>query len=60
MNIHASTRDLAGVVQTILSADLIMLGHKHRDNWLERWWAGSIPKAMIEHSRCSVLVVITK
>ena len=43
-----------------IGADLIMLGHKHRDNWLERWWAGSIPKALIEHSRCSVLVVITK
>ena len=43
-----------------IGADLIMLGHKHRDNWLERWWAGSISKAMIEHSRCSVLVVITK
>ena len=43
-----------------IGADLIMLGHKHRDNWLERWWVGSIPKALIEHSRCSVLVVITK
>jgi nucleotide-binding universal stress UspA family protein len=41
-------------------ADLIILGHKHRDNWLERWWAGSIPKALIEHSPCSVLVVIIK
>ena len=41
-------------------ADLIMLGHQHRDNWLERWWAGSIPKALIEHSPCSVLVVIIK
>jgi hypothetical protein len=37
-----------------------MLGHQHRDNWLERWWAGSIPKALIEHSPCSVLVVIIK
>lgn len=42
------------------SADLIMLGHKHRDNWLERWWSGSVPKALIEHSPCSVLVVIIK
>ena len=41
-------------------ADLIMLGHQHRDNWLERWWAGSIPKGLIEHSPCSVLVVIIK
>ena len=43
-----------------IGADLIMLGHKHRDNWLERWWVGSVPKALIEHSRCSVLVVIIK
>jgi nucleotide-binding universal stress UspA family protein len=43
-----------------IGADLIMLGHKHRNNWLERWWAGAIPKALIEHSPCSVLVVITK
>jgi len=33
-----------------IGADLIMPGHQHRDNWLERWWAGSIPKALIEHS----------
>ena len=43
-----------------IGADLIMLGHKNRDNWLERWWVGSIPKALIEHSHCSVLVVIIK
>ena len=43
-----------------IGADLIMLGHQHRDNWLERWWAGSIPKALIEHAPCSVLVVIIK
>ncbi len=43
-----------------IGADLIILSHKHRDNWLERWWADSIPKALIEHSPCSVLVVIIK
>ena len=43
-----------------IGADLIMLGHQHRDTWLERWWAGSIPKALIEYSPCSVLVVIIK
>lgn len=42
------------------AADLIVLGHKHRDNWLERWWRGSISKALIEHSPCSVLVVILR
>ena len=43
-----------------IGADLIMLGHQHRNNWLERWWAGSFPKALIEHSPCSVLVFIIK
>ena len=43
-----------------IGADLIMLGHQHRDNWLERWWRSSTPKALIEHSPCSVLVVIIK
>lgn len=43
-----------------ISADLIVLGHKHRDHWLERWWRGSISKALIEHSPCSVLVVILR
>jgi len=43
-----------------ISADLIILGHKHRDSWIDRWWRGSISKALIEHSPCSVLVVILK
>lgn len=43
-----------------IAADLIVLGHKHRDHWLERWWRGSISKALIEHSPCSVLVVILR
>lgn len=43
-----------------IGADLIMLGHRHRANWLARWWIGSVPKALIEHSPCSVLVVIIK
>ena len=45
---------------TEISAELIILGHKHRDGWIERWWRGSISKALIEESPCSVLVVILK
>ena len=45
---------------TSIEADLIMLGHKRHGNWLERWWRSSTPKALIEHSPCSVLVVIIK
>jgi len=45
---------------TITGADLIMLGHKHGENRFEHWWRSSTPKALIEHSPCSVLVVIIK
>jgi len=42
-----------------IPADLIVVGHKHLDSWAARWWRGSISGALIEHSPCSVLVVIT-
>jgi nucleotide-binding universal stress UspA family protein len=41
-----------------IGADLIVVGHKHLDSWAARWWRGSISKALIEQSPCSVLVVI--
>lgn len=41
------------------SADLIVVGHKHLNNWAARWWRGSVSSSLIEHSPCSVLVVIT-
>jgi nucleotide-binding universal stress UspA family protein len=43
-----------------ISADLIVVGHKHLDRWVARWWRGSVSKSLIEHSPCSVLVVITR
>jgi nucleotide-binding universal stress UspA family protein len=43
-----------------IDADLIVVGHKHLDSWAARWWRGSLSKTLIEHSPCSVLVVITK
>ncbi|HET7402497.1 MAG TPA: universal stress protein [Usitatibacter sp.] len=43
-----------------MDADLIVLGHKHLDSWAARWWRGSLSKSIIEHSPCSVLVVITR
>jgi len=42
-----------------VEADLVVVGHKHLDSWAARWWRGSISGALIEHSPCSVLVVIT-
>lgn len=44
---------------TQISADLIVVGHKHLDSWAARWWRGSISSALIEHAPCSVLCVIT-
>jgi len=41
-----------------IEANLIIVGHKHLDSWAARWWRGSISGALIEHSPCSVLVVI--
>ena len=43
-----------------IDADLIIVGHKHLDRWVERWWRGSLSKARIELAPCSVLVVIQK
>jgi nucleotide-binding universal stress UspA family protein len=42
-----------------ISADLIVVGHKHLDSWAARWWRGSTSSALIEHAPCSVLCVIT-
>lgn len=42
-----------------VKADLIIVGHKHLDNWAARWWRGSISGGLIEHAPCSVLCVIT-
>lgn len=42
-----------------IEADLVVVGHKHLDSWAARWWRGSVSSSLIEHSPCSVLVVIT-
>ena len=42
-----------------IGANLIVGGHKHLDSWAARWWRGSISGALVEHSPCSVLCVIT-
>ena len=41
-----------------ISADLIVVGHRHLDSWAARWWRGSSTRTLIEHAPCSVLVVI--
>ena len=42
-----------------IEADLIVVGHKHREGWAARWWRGSLSRSLIEYAHCSVLVVIT-
>lgn len=46
-------------VAKAVRAELIVVGHKHLESWAARWWRGSVSKSLIEHSPCSVLVVIT-
>ena len=40
-------------------ADLIVVGHKHKDGWMKRWWSGSVSQSLIEEAPCSVLVSIS-
>ncbi len=41
-----------------VNADLIVVGHHREKSWAARWWRGSVSKSLVEHSPCSVLVVI--
>ena len=47
-------------VAAAVRAELIVVGHRHRDSWTERWWRGSVSKSLIEYAPCSVLVVIVR
>jgi nucleotide-binding universal stress UspA family protein len=41
-----------------IQADLIVVGHQHKNGWMERWWSGSISKSLIEEAPCSLLISI--
>jgi nucleotide-binding universal stress UspA family protein len=43
-----------------IQADLIVVGHKHLGSWAARWWRGSVSKSLVEHSPCTVLIVIAR
>ena len=43
-----------------ISADLIVVGHRHLDSSIARWWSGSISSALVEEAPCSVFCVISK
>ena len=52
--------EIASVAKAV-SADLIVLGHKHLDTWAARWWRGaSVSRSLIEIAPCSVLIVIAR
>ena len=53
-----AVEEISGYARKV-KADLIVVGHKHHDSWAARWWRGSISGALIEHSPCSMLCVIT-
>jgi len=53
-----TVEQIAGYARQV-SADLIVVGHRHLDSWAARWWRGSSARALIERAPCSVLVVIT-
>jgi nucleotide-binding universal stress UspA family protein len=53
-----SVDEIVRVAQKV-SAELIVVGHKHLESWTARWWRGSVSKSLIEFAPCSVLVVIT-
>lgn len=52
-----TVHEISGFARRV-KADLIVVGHRHLDNWAARWWRGSTSAALVEHSPCSVLCVI--
>jgi nucleotide-binding universal stress UspA family protein len=42
-----------------VSASLIVIGHKHQDSIVGRWWARSTSSNIVEEAPCNVLVVMT-
>ena len=45
---------------TAMGADLLVVGHARGRSWLQRWWQGCLPKALLDRAPCDVLVVMTK
>ena len=44
-----------GAVAKEISADLVVVGHGHR-NFLSRWWTGSTKAYLSDHVGCSILI----
>lgn len=42
---------------TELRCDLIVLGHRQKQSFAQRWWRGSVGASLLDFSPCSILVV---
>jgi nucleotide-binding universal stress UspA family protein len=42
---------------TELGCDLIVLGHKQKQSFAQRWWRGSVGASLLDFAPCSLLVV---
>ncbi len=45
-------------VATEVDADLIVLGHKQKQNFGARWWRGSVGATLLDYAPCSLLVAM--
>ena len=43
-----------------LDIDIIVVGHRRKRSFVDRWWHGSVGVTLLEHAPCSVLIAIQK
>ncbi|MBL8474257.1 MAG: universal stress protein [Rhodocyclaceae bacterium] len=43
-----------------INADLVVVGHRRHQSFLERWWKGSIGQSLLEAAPCSILIAMEK
>ncbi|HSF47584.1 MAG TPA: universal stress protein [Burkholderiales bacterium] len=43
-----------------LKVNLIVVGHRQRHSFAERWWRGSVGASLMEHSPCSILIAVIR
>ena len=52
------SQSVAPILQALLDADLIVLGHRPKSA-LARWWqGGSVDGELVNHAPCSILVAV--
>jgi nucleotide-binding universal stress UspA family protein len=43
-----------------LKVNIIVVGHRQRTSFAERWWRGSVGASLLEHCPCSLLIAVTR